>query len=124
MANSIYGINKGVNRPAEFKGLKAQYIWYLGGGLVGLLVLFAILYIIGTNSFVCLGIIGVLGFGLFVWVYKLSNTYGQYGLMKKAAQRSVPSIIRASSRQLFMKKRVPDACKRTDEDLPNPGCGT
>ena len=36
MASSIYGINKGVNRPAEFKGLKAQYIWYLGGGLVGL----------------------------------------------------------------------------------------
>ncbi len=105
MANSIYGINKGVNRPAEFKGLKAQYIWYLGGGLVALLVLFAILYIIGTNTFVCLGIIGALGFGLFVWIYKLSNTYGQYGLMKKAAQRSFPSIIRVRSRQLFIKKK-------------------
>jgi hypothetical protein len=105
MANSIYGINKGVNRPAEFKGLKAQYIWYLGGGLVGLLVLFAILYIIGTNTFVCLGVIGLLGGGLFVWVYRLSNTYGQYGLMKKAAQRNVPGVIRVRCRELFIKKR-------------------
>lgn len=104
MGNSIYGINKGVNRPAEFKGLKAQYIWYLGGGLVGLLVLFAILYIIGVNTFVCLGIIGVLGAGLFVWIYKLSNTYGEYGLMKKAAHRSVPTVIRVSSRRIFFKK--------------------
>ena len=47
MASSIYGINKGINKPIEFRGLKAQYIWYLAGGLVGLLVLFAILYISG-----------------------------------------------------------------------------
>ena len=33
MANSVYKINKGINKPIEFKGLKAQYIWYLGGGL-------------------------------------------------------------------------------------------
>jgi len=43
MTNSIYQINKGINKPIEFKGLKAQYIWYLGGGLVALLVLFAII---------------------------------------------------------------------------------
>ena len=36
---------KGINKPLEFKGLKAQYIWYLGGGLVALLILFAIMYI-------------------------------------------------------------------------------
>lgn len=34
MSNSVYQINKGINKPIEFKGLKAQYIWYLGGGLV------------------------------------------------------------------------------------------
>ncbi|HMT97439.1 MAG TPA: DUF4133 domain-containing protein, partial [Ferruginibacter sp.] len=33
MSNSVYQINKGINRSIEFKGLKAQYIWYLGGGL-------------------------------------------------------------------------------------------
>ena len=51
MANSVYKINKGINKPVEFRGLKAQYIWYLGGGLVILLILFAILYVIGINTF-------------------------------------------------------------------------
>ena len=55
MASSVYQINKGINKPIEFKGLKAQYIWYLGGGLVALLILFAIIYIAGVNMFICLG---------------------------------------------------------------------
>src|SRR5687768_16654341 len=86
MATSVYNINKGINKPIEFKGLKAQYIGYLGGGLVVLLVLFSILYIIGVNMFICLGLIVILGTVLFVFVYKISNQYGQYGLMKKAAR--------------------------------------
>ena len=45
MSTSVYTVNKGINRPIEFKGLKAQYIWYLGGGLLALLILFAILYL-------------------------------------------------------------------------------
>jgi hypothetical protein len=64
--SSVYQINKGINKPIEFKGLKAQYIWYLGGGLVALLILFAIIYIAGINVFVCLLIIIVLGSGLFM----------------------------------------------------------
>jgi len=27
--SSVYKINKGINKPIEFKGLKAQYIAYL-----------------------------------------------------------------------------------------------
>jgi hypothetical protein len=102
MATSVYNINKGINRPIEFKGLKAQYIGYLGAGLVVLLVLFSILYIIGVNMFICLGLIIVLGTLLFVFVYKISNQYGQYGLMKKAARRSVPSNLLCVSRRLFI----------------------
>ena len=48
MSNSVYQINKGINKPIEFKGLKAQYIWYLGGGLVALLILFAISFTINV----------------------------------------------------------------------------
>jgi hypothetical protein len=32
--NSVYKINKGINKPIEFKGLKAQYIGYLGIGIL------------------------------------------------------------------------------------------
>ncbi|HEU4791365.1 MAG TPA: DUF4133 domain-containing protein, partial [Flavobacterium sp.] len=45
MSNSVYQINKGINQSIEFKGLKAQYIWYLGGGVVVLMILFAVMYI-------------------------------------------------------------------------------
>ena len=104
MANSVYSINKGVNKSIEFKGLKAQYIWYLAGGLIGLLILFAILYIAGINSFVCVGVILVAGTFLFTHVYKLSKRYGEYGMMKKIARRNIPSLIKCNSRTLFIKK--------------------
>lgn len=100
--NSVYNINKGINRPIEFKGLKAQYIAYLAIGLIGLLILFAILYIIGVNMFVCLALIAVLGTLLFVIVYRLSDTYGQYGLLKKMAKRSIPVFLKMSSRKVFL----------------------
>lgn len=104
MAELTYTINKGINRPIEFKGLKAQYIWYLGGGVLVLLIVFAILYIIGVNSFLCIGVIGLLGAGMFSWVYRLSRVYGEHGLMKLRAQRSVPPVITCRSRKLFFKK--------------------
>lgn len=97
MANSVYQINKGINKPVEFKGLKAQYIWYLGGGLVTLLVLFAVLYITGVNIFLCLVLIFSLGTALFMQVYKLSHRYGQYGLMKKMAGKAVPKVVKSYS---------------------------
>jgi 4-hydroxybenzoate polyprenyltransferase len=101
MSTSVYTVNKGINRPIEFKGLKAQYIWYLGGGLLALLILFAILYICGVNTFICLLIIVVAGTGLFMHVYKLSRRYGEHGMMKTLARRSVPSVVKIYSRKTF-----------------------
>ncbi len=104
MANSVYKINKGINKPIEFRGLKAQYIWYLGGGLVILLILFAILYIIGVNTFICVSLIAILGVVLFTWVYGISNKYGEHGMMKKLAERGVPNVVKSYSRKVFLKK--------------------
>lgn len=94
MTNSVYHINKGINKPVEFKGLKAQYIWYLGGGLVLLLIVFAVLYICGVNTFFCLALIIGMGSVLFMYVYKMSRTYGEYGMMKKIARKAVPKAIK------------------------------
>ena len=104
MNNTVYKINKGINRPIEFKGFKAQYIWYLGIGLVALLVLFAIMYIIGINTYICLISTLLLGAGLFMRVSKLSNKYGEHGMMKKMARQGMPSVIKTYSRKLFFKK--------------------
>lgn len=104
MSNSVYKINKGISKSIEFKGLKAQYIWYLGGGILVLLFLFALMYMIGINSFINVGFIVVAGTCLFLKVFKMSATYGEYGLMKKVAKRGVPKIIKCNSRELFVKK--------------------
>ncbi len=101
MPTSVYQINKGINRPIEFKGLKAQYIWYLGGGLLALLILFAILYICGVNTFICLAIIVGSATALFMHVYKLSRRYGEHGMMKSLAKRSIPGVVKSYSRKTF-----------------------
>ena len=105
MSNSVYSINKGINKSIEFKGLKAQYIWYFGAGVVGLLILFAIMYIIGINSFICIGVILIAGTVLSIKIYALSNTYGEYGMMKKLARRSIPKVINSKSRSVFLHKK-------------------
>ena len=102
MANSVYQINKGINRSIEFKGLKAQYIWYLGAGLLGLLILYAVMYISGIPSFVCLGVIVTGGTGLVIKVYSLSHKYGAHGMMKAIARKSIPKSVKCHSRDVFM----------------------
>lgn len=109
MSNSVYNINKGINKPIEFKGLKAQYIWYLGGGLVALLIFFAIIYIIGVPVIICLLLVVALATTLFMHIYKLSRKYGEYGLMKKVAKKAVPKVIKSYSftnlkKQLHLEK--------------------
>lgn len=104
MAVSIYKINKGINKSIEFKGLKAQYIWYLGAGVIALLILFAVMYIAGLNQFICLGITLVLGTATVLKTYSMSRKYGEHGMMKAVAKSSVPKAVRVYSRKVFMKQ--------------------
>ncbi len=101
--SSVYQINKGINKPIVFRGLKAQYIWWLGGGLVLLLLLFALLYILGANIIVCVVVIAVFAVGLFGTVYTMSKQFGEHGLMKKMASKSVPKELKGCSRKNVVK---------------------
>ncbi|MVT07704.1 DUF4133 domain-containing protein [Chitinophaga tropicalis] len=114
--NTIYEINKGINRPLEFRGLKAQYIVYFVLGLIGLLVLFAVAFIAGVPTLICFAGTGVLGFVLYVNVYRYSNKYGSYGLMKEAAFRQVPAAIRCRTRKVFVDL---NRSKKQDNDSGN-----
>lgn len=102
MATSIYKVNKGINRSIEFKGLKAQYIWYLGAGLVVLMILFSILFFIGLPSYVCVIVIAGMGVALVMKIYRMSRKYGEHGLMKALARRQIPRLIRCKSRTIFI----------------------
>ena len=100
--SSIYQINKGINKSVEFRGLRAQYIGYLAAGLVALLILFAVLYIAGINTYVCLVIIFGAATALIFYTFRLSHKYGKYGLMKKRAKRLLPDYLKFRSRKLFI----------------------
>lgn len=101
MPDVSYSINKGINRPLEFKGLKARYIYYLAVGLGVLLVLFCLLYISGLPAYLDLLLILCLGAGLFVLVTRLSHRYGVHGLMKRLVARRLPRAIRPGSTLVF-----------------------
>lgn len=105
MGNSVYQINKGINKPIEFRGLKAQYIWYLGGSFLALLIVFAILYIIGINAFICVGFVLVAGTFAVTKIYGMSNKYGEHGMMKRWARHHIPHTIKSKSRKTFKKKK-------------------
>jgi hypothetical protein len=111
MANSVYRINKGINTPIQFRGLKSQYIWYLGGAMVILMILFAIMYIAGINPFFCIGLILTTGGFVFNGVYRLSNKYGEHGMKKKIARRSIPKSVKSYSRKLFTHELLKNASR-------------
>lgn len=110
--SSVYEINKGIGKPIVFRGLKAQWIWWLGGGIAVLLILFAMMYIIGVAMIVCVLLIGVLGSGLFVTVYRLSKRYGEYGLMKEVARKSVPKGLKGCSKRSVEKELCDENSER------------
>jgi len=104
MASVVYSINKGINKSLEFKGLKAQYIWYLAGVVIIAMIMFAALYIAGVTAYICIPLVGGLGTAGVSRVYRMSRQYGEYGLMKRRAQASVPRVIHARTRRPFTKR--------------------
>lgn len=99
-----YIINKGINKPIEFKGLKAQYIAYMAFGMLLLLILFAVLFILGVPVYICLICVGGAGTALFIIVTRYSNKHGVHGLLKEGAWRATPTVLRCR-RRLFEKKK-------------------
>ena len=88
-----FKINKGINKPVEFKGLKSQYLFYMAGGLLGLFMLFAVMYIIGVNMYFCVVFILLSAIVLMYAVFNVNKKYGEFGLMKIAARKSRPKYI-------------------------------
>lgn len=96
-----YTINKGINKPIELKGFKAQYIAYLGVGLVVLLIAFAVLYLIGFPLLLLFPLIIGGGVLLFTKIFAMSKKYGRHGLLKEMAYRIVPDAVVSRNRSPF-----------------------
>ncbi|GGF42631.1 DUF4133 domain-containing protein [Echinicola rosea] len=99
-----FTLNKGVNRPISFKGLQAQYILYLGIGLVVLLLLFAMGYVLGISFWINGTACGFMGYLLIEGVFGLNRKYGEHGLKKRMAFRKVPMGIKVRDREFIRKQ--------------------
>ena len=99
---TLYSINRGINHPIEFKGIKAQYVTYLALGMVGLLLLFAILHLAHIGLYICLAITLPAGGALILAVKRLSDRFGEHGLLKHSAARRLPASVQSRSRKPFI----------------------
>lgn len=108
MARITYPINKGINRSIVFRGLKGQYIWYAGGSMFLVMILYALLYVLKVNTYLSLLIAAGAAGALIVTIYQLSASFGEHGLTKALAARKVPHLIKARSRKHFIRATKPD----------------
>lgn len=104
-----YSINKGIGKPAEFRGLKSQYLFLFAGGLLSVFVIFVIMYMIGIDQAICIGF-GIVAASILVWgTFYLNDKYGEFGLMKAQAIGNHPKYIinRKRMESLFRRNRKP-----------------
>ncbi|MCL2738351.1 MAG: DUF4133 domain-containing protein [Bacteroidales bacterium] len=102
-----YPVNRGIGRPAEFQGLKAQYLFIFAGGLLGVFIVFVVMYMAGVHQWVCIAF-GVSAALILVYgTFHLNKKYGEHGLMKAQARRNHPRYVisRRSFPRLFTRKK-------------------
>ena len=83
---TAYNINKGIGREVEFHGLKAQYLFYFAGGLLGDFLLVIVLYMMNVGQLFCILLGVALGAALVALTFRLNARYGSFGLLKEAAR--------------------------------------
>ncbi len=90
-----YGINKGIGRPAEFKGLRSQYLYLFVGGILAIFIVFVVMYMAGAGQWACIGFGAVAGLSLTYFTFRLNARYGTHGMMKRMARSRHPRRIRS-----------------------------
>jgi uncharacterized membrane protein YdcZ (DUF606 family) len=110
-----YNVNRGIGKPAEFKGLKSQYLFIFAGGLLGLFVVFVIMYMAGIGQWECIAFGVASALVLVYGTFYLNGKYGEHGLMKAQARRNHPRYVinRRSIPRLF---RVADPFKTKNHE--------
>ena len=101
-----FGVNKGVGKEVEFKGLTTQYLFIFAGGLLGVFIAVVIFNLAGMDNLTCI-FFGVVAGSVLVWGgFYLNKKYGPYGLMKRMALKQHPRRIihRRNIRRLFNRK--------------------
>lgn len=102
MANSIYRIQRDINKPIEFYGLKSLFMVIFAVGLLLLFAAFIGLYYAGIPRIPSLLSVTMAAMIWAVNVQRLSRRFGRYGLLKAYARRKLPDSVRIRDRRIFM----------------------
>lgn len=95
-----YPINKGVGKRVEFKGLTANYLFLFTGGLAAVLLSVIVLYLVGTDSWICI-LIGITAGSLTTCLtFRMNRIFGEHGLMKWLSEKRHPRYL-IRRRKLF-----------------------
>jgi hypothetical protein len=89
----MYSINKGINKTAEFKGVKGTFIPILLGNFMFNFIFLAILQFCNINGFVTTAITLGLFFGTFGFLFWFVRKFGEYGFWKYWAFKKQPKAI-------------------------------
>ena len=107
---ATYQVNRGVGKPLEFIGLRAQYVIYLVLLLLLIVIFSFILNILLENAMGAF-LFGIISFLLALCsCFKLNNTYGEHGLMQLIA-------LRKSVKHISVTKRVYQIVEDRDETI-------
>ena len=94
---ATYQVNRGVGKPIEFLGLRAQYVIYLAFLVLLVLIISFILNLL-LNVMGTL-LIGIIAFLLAVCsCFKLNSKFGEHGLMQYWASKKVVKHISLTRR--------------------------
>lgn len=97
----FYDLNRGINKPVEFKGLVGSNIYFLVAGIGLTFALFVTMYLVGLPLLATVLVTFVAGGGMWAGVFALNRKYGEHGLMKASARRSSPKYITNRHSRLF-----------------------
>lgn len=94
---ATYQVNRGVGKPVEYLGLRAQYVIYLVLSLLlVILISFILCLLLNAMGALCFGIIAFL---LAVCsCFKLNSKFGEHGLMQYWASKKVVKHISLTRR--------------------------
>lgn len=101
MSEEIYKINKNIDRPLVFKGLKDQYIYYYLAVVIISFILFGVLNSMGVGTLYTLLITGVVAFAGIKGVTIISDRFGKDGLKKYMAKKKIPEYLQVETRGYF-----------------------
>lgn len=106
---ATYKVNRGVGKPIEFLGLRAQYVIYLAF-LVLLVIIISFILNLLLNVMGTL-LIGIIAFLLAVCsCFRLNNKYGENGLMQYWASKKVV-------KHIYVTKRIYQIIEVRDENI-------